>query len=143
MYTVNTARTTEPDPDQCVHRARFSTDWPAPGTAVITICGELDAANNQELADYLVRELAQARSLVLDLHEVEFFGTACFSVLHMLNVRCANSGAEWAFIPSRAVNRLLRICDPDSALPSYDSIGTAFANLRSSPRLLKLIPKSR
>ena len=50
--------------------------------------------------------------LALDLTGVDFFGTAGFSALHTLNVRCAGAGVEWVLVPSNAVSRLMRICDP-------------------------------
>ena len=57
--------------------------------AVITAHGELDAANAQAFVDYALRHAAQTDYLVLDLTGVDFFGTAGFSALHTVNVRCA------------------------------------------------------
>ena len=67
----------------------------------ITAHGELDAANAQEFVDYALRHAAQIDRLVLDLTGVDFFGTAGFSALHTLNVRCAGEKIEWALAPSR------------------------------------------
>jgi anti-anti-sigma regulatory factor len=81
---------------------------------------------------------------VLDLTGVDFFGTAGFSALHTLNVRCAGEKIEWALAPSRAVTRLLRICDPDSALPICDSVEAALSAVQGEPRrLLQLVSKTR
>ena len=57
--------------------------------AIITAHGELDAANAQQFVDYALRHAPDTERLVLDLSGVEFFGTAGFSALHSVNVRCA------------------------------------------------------
>jgi anti-anti-sigma factor len=112
--------------------------------AVITAQGELDAANAQEFVDYALRHAAHLDRLVLDLTGIDFFGTAGFSALHTLNVRCAAEKIEWAMAPSAAVTRLLRICDPDSALPMSDSVDAALAAVQGEPRrLLQLVSKPR
>src|SRR5579875_1484224 len=94
--------------------ARFSVRW-GPSAAVISAHGELDAANAAQLADYVERCSASANRLVLDLSELSFFGTAGFSALHRINVRCAGAGVRWAVVPNQLVSRLLLICDPDRA----------------------------
>jgi anti-anti-sigma factor len=112
--------------------------------AVITAHGELDAANAQQFVDYALRNSAHIDRLVLDLTGVEFFGTAGFSALHSVNVRCAGEKIEWALAPSSAVTRLLRICNPDSALPICASVDTALSAVQGEPRrLLQLVSKAR
>ena len=129
------------EPTDC-HTAHFATRWLQPETAVIPAQGELDAANAQEFVDYALRHAPRTDRLVLDLTGVEFFGTAGFSALHSVNVRCAAENIEWAMAPSSAVTRLLRICDPDSALPICDSVGTALSAVQGEPRrLLQLVSK--
>jgi anti-anti-sigma factor len=125
------------------HGARFATRWLRPSIAVITAHGELDAANAQEFVDYALRHASQTERLVLDLSGVEFFGTAGFSALHSVNVRCAGEKIQWALVPSSAVTRLLRICDPDSTLPMNSSVETALSEVQGEPRrLLQLVTKS-
>jgi hypothetical protein len=47
-------------------------------------------------------------------------------------------------VPSEAVSRLMRICDPDSTLPICATIESALATVRGEPRrLLQLVPKPR
>jgi anti-anti-sigma factor len=111
---------------------------------VITAHGEVDAANAQAFVDYALRHAAHTDRLVLDLTGVDFFGTAGFSALHTLNVRCAAEKIEWALAPSAAVTRLLRICDPDSALPICTSVETALSAVQGEPRrLLQLVSQPR
>jgi anti-anti-sigma factor len=147
---MSSVHTTRPDtPESLIertdcHGAHFATRWLHHSMAVITAHGELDAANAQEFVDYALRHAPETERLVLDLSGVEFFGTAGFSALHSVNVRCAGEQIEWAVVPSSAVTRLLRICDPDSALPICGSVDTALSAVQGEPRrLLQLVSKSR
>ncbi len=122
------------------HTATFATRWLHPSVVVVTARGDLDASNAQEFVDYALRHAEQTQRLALDLSEVDFFGTAGFSALHTVNVRCAGAGVEWVLVPSRAVSRLLRICDPDSALPLATTLPAALSRLRAEQRrLLQLV----
>ena len=124
--------------------AQFSTRRPAASTVVIAAQGEIDAANAQELVDYALRDGDSIKHLVLDLTDVEFFGTSGFSALHMLSVRCAGNSITWAAVPSAAVSRLLTICDPDSTLPFYGGVDSALSAAGGKPdRLLELVPQPR
>ena len=130
------------EPIDC-HSAHFATRWVRPSMVVVTAHGELDAANAQEFVDYALRYAAKTDHLVLDLSGVEFFGTAGFSALHTVNVRCAAEKIQWAVASSAAVTRLLRICDPDSALPICNGVDEALAAAQGEPRrLLQLVPES-
>ncbi len=71
-----------------------------------------------------------------------FFATAGFTALHTLNVQCVGEEIRWALVPSAAVVRLLRICDPDSALPICSDVGDALTTVHNEPpRLLQLVPE--
>lgn len=125
------------------YAASFATRWLQPSVAVITAVGELDASNAQDLVEYALRDAERSQRLALDLTGVEFFGTAGFSALHTLNVRCAGAGIEWVLVPSTAVSRLLRICDPDSALPIAATVPAALSLLQAERRLLQLVSEPR
>ena len=138
---MSTASTTSRPVDRTEsHTASFATRWLQPAVAVITAHGELDASNAQDFVDYTLRHAARTQRLALDLSGVDFFGTAGFSALHTLNVRCAGAGVEWVLVPSNAVSRLLRICDPDSALPIAATVPAALSRLQAEQRrLLQLV----
>jgi anti-anti-sigma factor len=121
------------------HTARFSAEW-GPSSVVVTVHGELDASNAAQLADYVQHCAADSKSVLVNLSDVEFFGTAGFSALHLINVRCASADVRWAVIPSAAVSRLLRICDPDNVLPRAATVPD-----RTVPDswLFELIPQPR
>ena len=141
--------TTQDPPESLIeraqlHMAHFATHWLQPNTAVVTAHGEIDAANALQLVEYALRHADRINRLVLDMSGVNFFGTSGFSALHTLNVRCAGEAINWATVPSPAVARLLRICDPDSALPIYGGVGTALAAVQGvQPPLLQLVPEPR
>lgn len=101
--------------------ARSVTRWSRCG-AVISVDGELDAANAGQLADYVHGCAGYCQWLVLDLRELEFIGTAGFSTLQAINDRCAQTKVYWAMVPGVAVSRLLRVCDPDNRLPQTEQI---------------------
>jgi anti-anti-sigma factor len=110
-----------PPPAWRNHSARFSAEWDV-DRVVITAQGELDASNATQLADYFDLCIAHSTPLVLDLSGLKFFGTAGFSALHLINVKCAGANLRWAVVPSKGVTRLLRICDPDHTLPLIKSV---------------------
>ena len=126
------------------HPARLTTSWLDGTIVVITVHGELDAANSATFADHVAEFAGSDARMVLDLSSLDFFGTAGFSALHTINVRCANSSSRWALVTGDAVSRLLRVCDPDHALPIAGSIAGAIALLDGEPRrLLKLVAEPR
>ena len=123
--------------------AQFEMSWPQESTAVVTVHGELDAANGDQLVDFALRDSAHPDRLVIDLSGVSFFATAGFTALHTINVRCAADEIRWTVVSSPAVDRVLRICDPDSALPiCVDATGALRTAQTESPRLLQLVPES-
>lgn len=131
---------------QC-RTAQFSVRWDASGT-VITVDGELDAANADQLAAYVQRNVRSTRRAVLDLRGLEFIGTAGFSALHRINVACSAAQVHWAMAPSPAVARLLRVCDPDGTLPVAEPMeepllqSVGWDEHQARP-LLQLVPQAR
>lgn len=136
-----------PDPghDSLVcHTARFETSWPEPATAIVAGHGELDAANGIEFVNYALRNSDKTQYLVADLSGLTFFSTAGFSALHTLNVQCVSGDIRWALVASNAVKRLLRICDPDSALPICPDVAAALTAVQADPPCsLQLVTEPR
>ena len=125
------------------HTAQFATRWLPPSTAIVTAHGEIDAVNAMDFVDHAMSDADQMKGLVVDLTGIKFFGSAGFSALHALNVRCAAQGINWAVAPSKEVSRLLRICDPDSTLPVHRGLDTALGAVASEPRaLLQLVSET-
>ena len=109
--------------------AAFSTRLVRPSTAVVTVCGELDAANARQFTEYALGHISRSKDLILDLTAVEFFAVSCFPVLHNLNLRCTREGVEWALIPSAAVSRVLRVCDSQRQLPTSSTVAASLSRL--------------
>lgn len=147
MSTTTHSRSTAPEfliEPVDSHTAHFASRWLPPDTVVITAHGEIDVANAEDLVDYALRQGDRTSRLVLDMSGVDFFGTSGFSALHTLNVRCAGESIRWASVPSTAMTRLLRICDPDSTLPFFGGVETALSAVHGEPRrLLELVPEAR
>ncbi|HEY9263822.1 MAG TPA: STAS domain-containing protein [Mycobacterium sp.] len=124
------------------HTAMFEVTWPEKSTAVVAVNGELDAANGAQFVEFALRKSEDTDRLVIDLSGLTFFATAGFTALHNLNVQCVGGEIRWALVPSAAVIRLLRICDPDSALPICSDVDDALTTVHNEPpRLLQLVPE--
>ena len=103
------------------------TEWHSRTVVRITVAGEVDASNIDRLASYVFRYGANSRRLILDLADVKFFGVECFSVLNTIGDRCTTAGVAWTLVPSHAVARVLRICDPHRALLSQGLIAKRYS----------------
>jgi len=142
VSSFETPHPATPDAVTICHSAHFATRWLHPSILIVSAHGELDAANAQGFVEYALLHTDAVKRLLIDLTGLEFFGTAGFSALHTLNVRCPEIGADWAMMPSQPVTRLLDICDPDATLPVAPTIETALAVIHGDPRppLLQLVP---
>jgi anti-anti-sigma factor len=109
----------------------------------VTAEGEVDAFNARDLAEYVERSLDSATRLIVDLRDLQFFGTQGFSTLHTVNVSCSRRGVSWVVIPGAEVERLLRICDPGGGLPVAATLEKAFAAVVRGPRNhLRMLPRT-
>jgi anti-anti-sigma factor len=130
--------------------AQFTARWSPVGT-LITVDGELDAANADQLATYVQHGARDSRRVILDLRGLRFIGTAGFSALHRINVLCSAAQTHWAMAPSPAVARLLRLCDPDGTLPVttpkaeplLEPLETPSVEDENPRPLLQLVPQPR
>lgn len=123
--------------------AAFATRRLPPATAVISARGEIDAANATAFAEYALRNSADSERLVVDLANVDFFGTAGFSALRAIADHCSADAVDWVLVPSKSVKRLLRICDPDSGMRACYNVAAALSALNGKTPLLQLVTKSR
>lgn len=116
MLNISTTARVITPPRMTRDRAIYATQILPPSTVVVTVEGELDAANITEFTDYIQVRLRNADKLVLDLSGVTFFAAEAFSAVHKVSVQAAGQGARWNLLSSAAVDRMLEICDPDHAL---------------------------
>jgi anti-anti-sigma factor len=110
-------------------RARYSAHLYFPALLIVTVEGEVDAANRRDLGRYIERELRPTTQLLLDMRAVDFFGAQGFSALHFVSVRCSRLDVDWVVVGSRSVLRLLAILDPDRELPLADDFDSACRHL--------------
>jgi anti-anti-sigma factor len=122
------------------HTARFDAHRGRSG-AVITVAGEVDAANADPLAEYVNRCTDYCEWLVLDLTGLDFIGTAALTALHTIKHRCAAAEVSWTLVPSPAVSKVLRFCEPDSALPTDESLTDALATVQNRRRPLRVVAR--
>ena len=100
---------------------------------VISAHGHIDASNADTLTEYTLGHLMRCRGVILDLRDLDFFGTEGFSALHRVSVCCADPGIGWAVVPSEAVSRVLRIGDPQGLLPAAGTVEAAMAIIQDQP----------
>ncbi|MGV0625437.1 STAS domain-containing protein [Mycolicibacter minnesotensis] len=138
MATLNNLRslatppqtTSPPHSDSWTSRtARSETRWGRCG-AVISVSGELDAANSSELAAHVRRSAGHCEWFVLDLSELTFIGTAGFTSLKVIADHAERESIRCRIVAGIAVGRLLRICDPASTLPTAPALADALAGIQ-------------
>lgn len=126
-YPASLTYATPPVESWAGHAARSITRWGRCG-AVISILGELDAANAGQLTDHVQRCASYCEWLIIDLSDLDFLGTAGFSALTAIAQRCAETGVHCTTVPGAAAARLLHICDPAAEnLPTTPSVADALA----------------
>jgi anti-anti-sigma factor len=112
------------------------------GLTVITISGEIDASNVDELSRHARGAVPDGGSLIVDLAAIDFIAVDGLRALLALNIECARTGTTWALISSRAANRSIRVGDHDKLLPAVGSATEALLLVRRRSRgagLLQLI----
>ncbi len=115
------------------HTARLVSRRLRSSVAVISAHGGIDASNADTLTEYTLGHLTRCRGMILDLRDLDFFGTEGFSALHRVSVRCARVGMGWAVVPGAAVSRVLRIGDPQGLLPAASTVEAAMAIVQGQP----------
>lgn len=131
MLVANYIRCSEspPDPGRSGATSPVRSRELSERCVLITASGDVDASTAPGLCDSVQRHAAGYRQLVLDLSDVDFFGTAGYSLLHRLHARCAHTAVDWVLVAGSEVARLLRVCDPDGILPTAPNIVSAVATL--------------
>jgi anti-anti-sigma factor len=113
---------------------------------VVTIRGEIDAVNVEEVGEYVRRFVLRDKPVVLDLSQVTHFSSAGISLCCVLDEECRAAGAEWTVVASPSVSALLG--EPEeAAFPVTRSVHEALRNLADAitwrrQLVLPLIKKS-
>jgi anti-anti-sigma factor len=117
LYRQDPARASVSTKSERHGRATFSVKESSSSLAHVVVSGDIDALNGRALAGYVERKTGGARRLILDLRDVEFFGSLGFTALCYIRAHCRQNDADWLIAGSRPVRRLLAICDPEGRLP--------------------------
>ena len=104
------------------------------GLTVISISGEIDASNVDDVSRRASERVSDCAALIVDLAEVDFIALDGLHALFALNMQCARTCTTWALIASQAVNLLLRVGDHDKLLPAVGSATEALLLVRRSGR---------
>lgn len=95
---------------------------------VVTIRGDIDAANVDRVTDHIRRLIRGSNPVVLDLSDVNGFAAAGISFVHRLDEACRAAAVEWTLVASPAVIARLSAGGDDS-YPTARSVREALRNL--------------
>ncbi|BCI55928.1 hypothetical protein NIIDNTM18_52060 [Mycolicibacterium litorale] len=91
----------------------------------VSVRGEVDAANAKDFA-VAVCEAIDGRPghtvVEVDLQALGFLSVDAIAALHAINAQLARRDVTWSVLPSRAVSRLLALCDPEGVIPRADEM---------------------
>ena len=90
------------------------------GLTVISISGEIDASNADDVSHRVSELASDCGALIVDLAEVDFIALDGLRALIALNIQCARTGTTWALIASHAVNRLFEWEITTRCFPPWD-----------------------
>lgn len=74
---------------------------------VVTIRGEIDAVNVDQVSEYVRRFVLCDTPLVLDLSELSHFSSAGIGLFCVLDEECRAAGVEWTIVGNPIVDALL------------------------------------
>ncbi|HEY7051235.1 MAG TPA: STAS domain-containing protein [Mycobacterium sp.] len=114
---------------------------------VVTIVGDVDAANVEQLSAYTQRFALVKERMVLDLSNVNSFAAEAVSFLRSIADGCSAAGVEWILVASSPVLSQLREFYDAATVPVADSVAEAlhrFADVIDARReaLLPLVKKT-
>ena len=96
---------------------------------VVTVWGEIDAANVDRAGEHIRRFILGTHPLVLDLSDVSRFAGAGISLLYTLDEACRSAGVEWIMVGSPAV--IEQLCaDPETREAVFPMAGSLHKALR-------------
>lgn len=103
------------------------------GLTMISLSGEIDASNIDDLSRHARRLVPDHGALIVDLTDTDFIGVEGLHVLFALNIDCARTETTWAVIVSHAANRLLRVAgEHGKRLPAVGSATEALRVIRET-----------
>jgi anti-anti-sigma factor len=112
----------------------FPIDWAHP-VAVVTMPGEIDIANAEDVRDTLLAVLNQGiTTLIIDLTGTTFCACAGASAFARAQLRAGASGGQVRLVTrTPIVLRLLALTGLDRLLPVFDNLSAARPGVTSGP----------
>jgi anti-anti-sigma factor len=101
---------------------------------VVTISGDIDATNADQMTGHLVGLVPDGGAVIVDMADTDFIGVEGLRALFATNIECVRVDTRWAVIGSHAVHRLLRVGDRDQLVPAVRSATEALQRVRRSRR---------
>ena len=92
-------------------RLRLSTEWSNTTDLRIVSVGDVDMSTAHQFTDYVFRNAADCRRLVLDMTQVTFFDCAGISALHYVEEHCRTAGITVEFDPAHCVSYVMTLCE--------------------------------
>ncbi len=99
---------------------------------VVTISGDIDATNADQLSHHVVGLCPDGGAVIIDMAATDFIGVDGLRALFAMNIECARTDTRWAVIGSHAVHRLLRVGDREGLVPAVRSATEALHRVRRS-----------
>lgn len=97
---------------------------------IVTIRGEVDAVNVDQIGEHLRRFVLRDNPVVLDLSAVTHFSSAGMALFCVLDEECRAAGAEWMVVANAVVKALLGDSGDPAEAP-YPVTGSVHEALRS------------
>jgi anti-sigma B factor antagonist len=96
---------------------------------VVSVAGEIDLATGDEFTAAVERGLSESRPvLVVDVHEVDFFGSVGLNVLLKARESAERAGQVFRVANGSAfVERVFQVTGMDEVLTVFDSVDDALA----------------
>jgi anti-anti-sigma regulatory factor len=113
---------------------------------VVTVDGDIDASNVQEVTQYATRYVLAEKPFVLDLSAVNTISPHGISLIFALDDKCDAAGLEWELVANPAILDAIGHDVDHTTLPVSGSVARALAHFadvtRRRRRLLPALPKS-
>ena len=114
---------------------------------VVTIHGEIDAANVDPVIGYIQRLILARDPLVLDLSDVKSSAAECILLLRLVGDECCSAEVEWTLVAGPDVSQMLRDSGYETMCPIARSVPEALHQfsdviVRRRQLLLPLVEKS-
>lgn len=111
---------------------------------VVTVKGDIDSTNIDQIASYVNRFILAEKPLALDLSGVNSFSPQAISLFYDIDDRCGALGVDWAVVASRPV--VAEIRHQQMGVPLSSSVPEALHHFAEGNtarrRLLPLLVKS-